>query len=134
MRGHYTARSMACLLGRFSAFEYRQSQTTTHFPQGLRRERDTDRIVRSNPIVRSTPLNELVGESTSADSCPPYKVQPWFDPKMLKSMVGRDLRMVAGSEDAQCLHHALFAFYRPPQYLWQGKDNKPVDCVPARGV
>jgi hypothetical protein len=113
-----------CLLGRFSAFEYRQFGTMTHFPQGLYSARDSDRIVRSNPVVGCVRLSEP--KATHVIDSKPFSRQPWFDPAMLKSMIGRDLMMIAGSEEANCLHQELFGFHRPAGYTWQGEDDKPV--------
>jgi hypothetical protein len=48
----------------------------------------------------------------------------WFDPQMLKSIVGRDLLLLAGSEQADGLYNRVFGHYRGRRQVWRdGEGN-----------
>ncbi|HEV2702905.1 MAG TPA: TniQ family protein [Steroidobacteraceae bacterium] len=114
-----------CLLGRFSRFEYGRRGELTHFPGGTWPASKTDRPTADNPIVRPVALFHLRGDSGAGVELP-YVLQPWLDPTMLHSLVGRDLIMIAGSEQAQCLHRELFGFCRPLPFVWRDGVGKTV--------
>ena len=52
----------------------------------------------------------------------------WFDPDMLKDIVGRDLFLVAGSEHATCLHEKVFGHFRRRRQVWHDDAGIILSC------
>jgi len=55
-------------------------------------------------------------------------VSNWFDPDMLKEIVGRDLFLVAGSEHATCLHEKVFGHFRRRRQVWHDDAGITLSC------
>lgn len=111
-----------CLLGRYSAYEYLGShRETTRFPGGLRAASSSARRAAKRPSVRAVQLPPLHGGED--DHWARYFDQPWFDARMLKEHIGRDLFALVGSEEANCLFSELFGFPRPIPYTWHRDDR-----------
>jgi hypothetical protein len=50
-------------------------------------------------------------------------LESWFDPEMLRSIVGRDLLMIAGSEQARYVFLELIGRDRSWQNVWHDSAN-----------
>jgi len=103
-----------CLLGRFEPLEYRQEafdNVRTLFPQ-------RGKAYRRNPSVEEVKLPPLLG-----DAAPP----PIFDvallADMLKSLAGRDLLLMMGSEAASDIVYDLTGAVRLWNAVWHGPDR-----------
>jgi len=108
-----------CLLGRFEPFEYRQEafdNVRAIFPQ-------RGKAYRRNPSVEEVKLPRLLGELT---------LQPVLDvallEDMLKSLAGRDLLLVMGSEAASDIVYDLTGAVRLRSAVWH--DSSGVSCGP----
>jgi hypothetical protein len=116
-----------CLLGRFSAYLYTDYLgRETGFPAGVYAAHPLDIPTREQPTVRDIGLRKLVPRGSSRRrfdcSSPDY----WFDPDMLRSVVGRDLLIIAGSEQAMYLTFELFGEFRSTRFVWHDSNNEPL--------
>jgi len=116
-----------CILGRFSGFEYKDSAgRITNFPTRFGREPADEGHVRENPVVCEVPLPRVRLTDTGRSGNVEQGTTRWLDPKMLDSVVGRDLMVMAGSDYPCLLYRELFGCDRSWKQVWHDLDNQPL--------
>jgi hypothetical protein len=102
-----------CLLGRFSGRDYRPSHAiTSHFPGRLSVKTDHGQLIAEEPAVCEVFVDSINPSAPNADDGVSSEKDTWLDRNMLKTIVGRDLLMIAGSEETYFLFQQLFGYAR----------------------
>jgi hypothetical protein len=102
-----------CLLGLFSGRDYRPSHTsTTRCPVRLSLNTYNDQLTSEEPAVSKVFVHSIKPSTPDAGDGVLPSEDSWLDRDMLKTIVGRDLLMIAGSEKAFFLFQELFGYAR----------------------
>jgi len=111
------------LLGTLCSYEYGPEapifSPASAISRGLSR---SAKPVRLNPSVKSfVPLPLKCSEALSHQHA---QADSWWDPAMMKTLMGRDLMLFMGSSAADLLFHRLFGLARPWNAVWHDEGRR----------
>jgi hypothetical protein len=116
-----------CLLGVFRRDEYEKAPQLKMEPIEVLfggQYEGHEHPLRVNPTVSAVPLPLQSHAADVREMLHRFSQTAWFDPAMMRSIVGRDLLMLMGSAAADRLYFELFGYPRLWNQVWHDADRR----------
>jgi hypothetical protein len=116
-----------CLLGVFQRDEYEKTPKLKMEPIEVLfggQYEGHEHPLRVNPTVSAVPLPIQSHSADVRELLHRFSQTAWFDPAMMRSIVGRDLSILMGSAAADRMHFELYGYPRLWNQVWHDSEGR----------